>query len=95
MELADYFRILRRRGLLLIGSSDNAPRQLPPGVRAFGYARFSTVLPRGCAVVHHGGVGTTAQALRSGKPTVVIPIVHDEFDNAARVQRLGVSFSMI
>jgi UDP:flavonoid glycosyltransferase YjiC (YdhE family) len=42
-------------------------------------------------VVHHGGVGTTAQGLRSGRPTVIVPFAHDQFDNAARCERLGVS----
>jgi rhamnosyltransferase subunit B len=88
---AEACRRLRRRGLLLTGSDENTPRRLPPGVRAFPYAPFSTVLPRACATVHHGGIGTTAQALRSGKPTVVIPCAYDQFDNAARVKRLGVS----
>jgi rhamnosyltransferase subunit B len=87
-------RRLGRRGLLLTGSAENAPRRLPPGVRAFTYAPFSTVLPRGCAIVHHGGIGTTAQALRSGKPTVVIPCAYDQFDNAARAKRLGVSVTL-
>jgi rhamnosyltransferase subunit B len=41
-------------------------------------------------LVHHGGIGTTAQALRAGRPQLVIPMAHDQFDNAARVKRLGV-----
>ena len=86
--------LLGRRGLLLTGNERNVPRHMPTGVKAFGYARFSAVLPRARAIVHHGGVGTAARALRAGKPTVVIPIVHDEFDNAARVERLGVSVTL-
>ena len=31
-----------------------------------------------------------AQALRAGRPMVVVPFAHDQFDNAARVTRLGV-----
>lgn len=84
-------RTLGRRGLLLTGRSEYAPPVLPPGVAAFTYAPFSTVLPRGCATVHHGGIGTTAQAMRAGKPTVIVPFAHDQFDNAARARRLGVS----
>jgi UDP:flavonoid glycosyltransferase YjiC (YdhE family) len=83
-------RILGRRGLLLTGSGIAAPRNLPPGVAAFPAAPHSLVMPRACATVHHGGVGTTAQALRAGRPTVVVPFAHDQFDNAARVQRLAV-----
>lgn len=88
---AEACRRLGRRGLLLTGSPGNGPGDLPPGVRAFSYAPFSTLLPHGCATVHHGGVGTTAQGLRSGKPTIIIPFANDEFDNAARARKLGVS----
>jgi hypothetical protein len=84
---------LGRRAILLIGRKEYAARycNLPPTIRAFTYAPFTTLLPRAAATVHHGGIGTTAQALRAGRPTVVVPLAHDQFDNAARVKRLGVS----
>lgn len=82
---------LGRRGLLLMGPGRVPEQRWPPGVRAFAYAPFSSVMPR-CAVnVHHGGIGSTGQALRAGRPTVIIPHAHDQWDNAARVLRLGVS----
>ena len=90
-DAAEACGMLGRRGLLLVGRPEYAPPRLPDGVRPFTYAPFSQVLPRAAAVVHHGGIGTTAQALRSGHPTVVCPLSHDQFDNAARVSRLGVS----
>jgi rhamnosyltransferase subunit B len=83
-------RTLGRRALLLIGHERNKLTEpLPEGIAAFEYAPYSEVLPRACAVVHQGGVGTTGQGLRSGRPTLVVPHAHDQFDNAARVQRLG------
>jgi rhamnosyltransferase subunit B len=83
-------KALGRRALLLIGHSRNRPSEnLPPGVAAFEYAPYSEVLPRACAIVHQGGVGTTGQGLRSGKPVLILPHAHDQFDNAARVVRLG------
>jgi len=81
---------LGRRALLLIGHARNMPSSpLPDGVAAFEYAPYSEVLPRACAVVHQGGVGTTGQGMRSGKPVLILPHAHDQFDNAARVARLG------
>jgi rhamnosyltransferase subunit B len=81
---------LGRRALLLIGHSRNLPQaRLPDGVAAFEYAPYSEVLPRACAVVHQGGVGTTGQGLRAGRPVLIVPHAHDQFDNAARVVRLG------
>ena len=58
---------------------------------AIEYAPHATLFPRAAAVVHQGGVGTTHQALASGKPTLVVPHAHDQPDNAMRVARLGVS----
>ncbi|MBX3359701.1 MAG: glycosyltransferase [Phycisphaeraceae bacterium] len=83
-------RLLGRRGVLLVGRTEYAPRGLPPTVRAFTYAPFSTVLPRAAATVHHAGIGTTAQTLRSGRPSLACPLAHDQFDNGARLVRLGV-----
>jgi len=81
---------LGRRALLLIGHARNLPSSpLPDGVAAFEYAPFSQVLPHACAIVHQGGVGTTGQGLRSGKPVLVLPHAHDQFDNGHRVTRLG------
>jgi UDP:flavonoid glycosyltransferase YjiC (YdhE family) len=81
---------LGRRALLLVGDERNRPRgRLPAGVAAFDYAPFGELLPRGCATVHQGGVGTTGQALRAGRPSLVVPFSHDQFDNGERVRRLG------
>jgi UDP:flavonoid glycosyltransferase YjiC (YdhE family) len=77
------------RALLLIGEERNRPAGLPEGVAAFDYAPYSEVLPRARAVVHQGGIGTTAQGLRAGIPAVVVPFSHDQFDNGARVARAG------
>jgi UDP:flavonoid glycosyltransferase YjiC (YdhE family) len=82
-------RALGRRALLLYGNPRNALAELPEGIAAFEYAPFSEVLPRACAIVHQGGVGTTGQGLRSGKPVLVVPHAHDQFDNANRVARIG------
>lgn len=55
-----------------------------------GYVPYSRVFGRCKAIVHHAGIGTTAQALRSGRPQLISPYFADQPDNAARVQRLGV-----
>jgi rhamnosyltransferase subunit B len=89
---AEACTMLNRRGLLLVGEPDYAPALgSRRDVRAFTYAPYSTLFPRAAAVVHHGGIGTTAQGLRAGRPTLVVPAAHDQFDNAARVKRLGAS----
>jgi UDP:flavonoid glycosyltransferase YjiC (YdhE family) len=92
-DAAEACRRLGRRALLLTNRPEYAPtdRELPTGVQAFNYAPFSEVLARGCCTVHHGGMGTTAQAMRAGRPTVIVPHAYDQFDCAARTRRMGVS----
>jgi rhamnosyltransferase subunit B len=81
---------LGQRALLLIGDAHNYPTEpLPNGMAAFEYAPYGEVLPRARIIVHHGGIGTTGQSLRAGKPMLVVPFAHDQFDNAARITRLG------
>ena len=85
-------RALGRRAILLIGEERNRPAApLPEGVAVFDYVPFGEVMPRAAAIVHQGGIGTTAQALRAGRPTLVVPFAFDQQDNAARVARLGTS----
>lgn len=83
-------RIAGRRGLLLTRFTDQLPRQPAPGVIHVPYAPFTDLLPRCAAIVHHGGVGTSAQGLRAGIPQLLQPMAHDQFDNGNRLQRLGV-----
>lgn len=79
------------RGLMLAGRGAAGLRIDSPNIRAVDYAPFSTLLPRAAALVHHGGVGTTAQALRAGIPQLVVPQGNDQFNNALRVHQLGVA----
>jgi rhamnosyltransferase subunit B len=90
-EAAEACRLLGCRGLLLTRFPDQLPARLPVGVRSFEYVPFSRVLPRAAALVHHGGIGTTAQGLAAGIPHLVMPLAHDQPDNADRLRRLGVA----
>jgi UDP:flavonoid glycosyltransferase YjiC (YdhE family) len=81
---------LNRRAVLLMGKN-TLPEDLPENIFAMSYVPYSQIFPRACAIVHQGGIGTTAQALRAGRPTLVMPYSHDQPDNAARVERLETS----
>jgi UDP:flavonoid glycosyltransferase YjiC (YdhE family) len=87
-------RALGARGILLTKYPGLLPPRLPPTVRHCGFAPFRQLLPLCGAVVHHGGVGTTAAALEAGCPQLVLPLAWDQPDNAARVARLGVGISL-
>jgi UDP:flavonoid glycosyltransferase YjiC (YdhE family) len=49
------------------------------------------LFPRMAAVVHHGGAGTTAAALRAGKPSFVTPFIADQFFWSWRLEKCGVA----
>jgi rhamnosyltransferase subunit B len=100
-QAAYYFRCAldacARRGLraiLLTPHRAQLPAQLPTPVLWQEYVPLRALLPHVAALVHHGGIGTTAEALRAGIPQVVVPLAHDQFDNAARVRALGVGASL-
>lgn len=81
-----------RRAVLLVGHEPrNRPPTLPDGVLAVAYAPFARLFPRAAAIVHQGGIGTVGEAMRAGVPMLVVPFAHDQPDNAARVQRLGIA----
>ena len=82
---------LGRRGLLLSRFDHHVPESLPPTVRHERYLPFSRLLSRVAAVVHHGGIGSCAQGLAGGVPQLVMPMAFDQFDNGARLAKLGVA----
>lgn len=81
------------RAVLLMGQQAHQilPKSLPKGVAVFDYAPHSLIFPRASAIVHHGGVGTTGEALRSGRPMLIVPYGYEQPDNAERMVRLGVA----
>ena len=89
LESARAAQQLGRRALLLLGSNPPPPA-LPATILAWDYLPFAQIFPHAAVIVHQGGVGTTAQALRAGRPMLVMPFGFDQPDNAARVTRLGV-----
>lgn len=82
------------RGLLLTKYPEVIPTQLPSQIRHCTFAPFRQLLPLCGAVVHHGGVGTTAAALESGCPQLVMPLAWDQPDNAARIEKLGAGLTL-
>ena len=53
------------------------------------YIDFEYALPKALAIIHHGGMGTTAQAIKAGIPQLIRPIKYDQPDNAERIYKLG------
>ena len=76
------------------------PRRVPsaamtdPNIHVSNYEPFSKLFPRGAVIVHQCGIGTTGQALASGRPQILVPFAHDQPDNARRLVELGVGISI-
>ncbi len=86
----DACQTLGCRAILLTRYRDHLPRTLPEGALHAEWVPMGTLLPRVAALVHHGGIGTTAQALAAGIPHLIMPLAHDQPDNANRIKALGV-----
>jgi UDP:flavonoid glycosyltransferase YjiC (YdhE family) len=91
----DFYRVsvaaarrLRRRAILI--GTPEVPGAEGPDFLTLPYAAYSQVFLRTAVNVHQGGSGTTGEALRAGRPMLIVPYGWDQPDNAYRVQRLGV-----
>ena len=84
--------VLLGHGAQEIAASANATAQA--GVLAAPYAAFGSLLPQCSALVHHGGIGSLAQALRAGLPQLLVPKGFDQFDNALRLRTLGLGMAL-
>ena len=80
-------RRLGRRAVLL-GAKDDV-RVDSPDLLTLPYAPYAPLFPHAIVNVHQGGSGTTGEALRSGRPMLIVPYGWDQPDNAVRVERLG------
>jgi UDP:flavonoid glycosyltransferase YjiC (YdhE family) len=88
--------MLNRRAVLVVGrDTDNLPEEeLSPDIMTIQYAPYSKLFPQAAAIVHQGGIGTMGQAMKAGKPMLVVPFAHDQPDNAHRLERLGISSTL-
>jgi rhamnosyltransferase subunit B len=77
---------------VLVGAPDGAGHGVD-GVFAVPRAPHRLLFERCRAVIHHGGIGTLAEALRSGHPTAIVPLGNDQHDNARRARSLGGSLT--
>lgn len=87
-------RELGLRAIFLTPHSDQLPATCSADICWQAYVPLKALLPHVAALVHHGGIGTTAEALRAGRPQLVVPLAHDQFDNAARVVAMGAGASL-
>src|SRR3990172_7113368 len=79
-----------QRAILSSGWGGVAGRELPATVFMAGSVPHTWLFPKMAAVVHHGGVGTTAAGLRAGVPSITVPYFGDQPFWGQCVAALGV-----
>jgi len=89
-EAAKACQKMHRSAIFLTRYPEQLPQPLPPDIIHFSYAPLSQLLPNCAALIHHGGIGTCSQALRTGVPQLIQPYAFDQFDNGGRIEQLGV-----
>lgn len=82
---------LNVRAIFLTKYKQQLPNPLPTHVFHASYVSLQKLLPKLRLFVHHGGIGTLAQALRAGVPQLTCPMAYDQFDNAKALEQLHVA----
>jgi len=80
-------RKLTLRGIFLTQNQGDIPEELPEYIFACNFLPLGKILPRCSAIVHHGGIGTLAQAAKAGIPQLIRPLAFDQPDNAYRIYK--------
>lgn len=81
---------LGRPAIFLSRNAADMPPGLSPRMIHLEFEPLPDILPHVRLIVHHAGIGTSADALRAGIPQILLPFCYDQPDNATRLQRLGV-----
>jgi rhamnosyltransferase subunit B len=82
-------RRLRRPGIFLSKYANGLTLTASDTFVHRSFVDLQWLCGRACLLVHHGGIGTTAQAFRAGIPQIILPGRFDQPDNAMRVAELG------
>jgi UDP:flavonoid glycosyltransferase YjiC (YdhE family) len=88
---------LGRRAIFVIGPNpppEYASLRADERVFVTRYEPYPDLFARAHVIVHQGGINTTARALASDRPQVVVPFANDQLDNAARVARMGAGVNL-
>lgn len=82
------------RAILLTQTPEQLPAFSSDKIMHVSYVPFRKLLPQVAGLIHHGGIGTTMQAIAAGIPQMIVPLLFDQPDNAERVVKLGLGISV-
>jgi rhamnosyltransferase subunit B len=81
--------IANQRVILVTRFPDQIPQPLPAHAFLIDYAPFDKLFPYARALIHNGGIGTIALAMRARLPQIIVPFAYDQFFNGMRLALLG------
>lgn len=87
-------RELKIDGIFVAEASNSVDKKEFKYLQFLEYVDFKYLFARSSLVVHHGGIGTAAQALAAGIPQLIRPVIFDQHDNAFRLMELGVAAAL-
>ena len=79
----------KQRVILVSRFPNQIAQPLPSFAFLIDYAPFDQLLPHARAIIHNGGIGTMALAMRAGLPQIIVPFAYDQFFNAMQLAALG------
>ncbi|MFN8672623.1 MAG: glycosyltransferase [Candidatus Sericytochromatia bacterium] len=85
------------RAIFLVGKKDKPIADYilkDENIHVTAYEPFSKLFPKAKIISHQCGIGTTAQALLSGKPQLMVPFAFDQPDNARVSMENGVGLAL-
>ena len=83
--------LINRPAIVLNRYREMVPDNLPDNVLYYPYLPMQEILPKCAAIIHHGGIGTCAEALRNGTPQVILPYFMDRLFNGKQLKKIGVA----
>jgi rhamnosyltransferase subunit B len=93
---ASISRQLGQRAVLVYGQHADQIKDIPLGddILTIPYVTYDQLFAGASVIVHQGGIGTLAQAMRARRPMLVVPFGFDQPDNGLRIQRLGLGLTL-
>ncbi|MED4756411.1 glycosyltransferase [Priestia megaterium] len=83
-------KLAGKRGIINTGGSGmNQTEEIAEDILFVKDIPHEWLFPKMSAVVHHGGAGTTAEGLRAGVPSAIIPYGNDQFAWGRKIHELG------
>ena len=84
-----------KRGVILMNTIGSSVDRISDDIISVGWTPHEWLFPRMSAIVYHGGASTTANSLRSGVPSVVVPAAWDQPFWGKKTAELGVGLEPI